>query len=77
MKTGAEKGKRCISIHCFIRVGKSVGFSWGAIAIFYGCIFKVDVTTLKMARKPVKLQRKIQLDALGKVNRIKKNRRRK
>jgi len=31
----------------------------------------IDVTTLKMARKPVKIQRKIQQDALGKVNRIK------
>ena len=32
-----------------------------------------DVTTLKMAMKPVKLQnkRKIQQDALGKVNRVK------
>ena len=25
----------------------------------------VDVTTLKMARKPVKIQRKVQQDALG------------
>ena len=31
----------------------------------------VDVTTLKMARKPVKIQRKIKEDALGKVNLIK------
>ena len=31
----------------------------------------VDVTTLKMAGRPVKLQRKIQQDALGKVNRVK------
>ena len=31
----------------------------------------VDVTTLKMARKPVKIQRKVQQDALRKVNRIK------
>ena len=31
----------------------------------------VDVTTLKMARKPVKIQRKVQQDALGKVNRMK------
>ena len=31
----------------------------------------VDVTTLKMTRKPVKIQRKVQQDALGKVNRIK------
>ena len=30
----------------------------------------VDVTTLKMARKPVKIQRKVQQDALGKVNRV-------
>ena len=36
----------------------------------------VNVTTLKMARKPVKLQMKVQQDALGKVNRIKENRRR-
>ena len=36
----------------------------------------VDVTTLKIARKPVKLQRKIQQDALGKVNRFKEIRRR-
>ena len=32
----------------------------------------VDVTTLKMARKPVKIHRKVQPDALGKVNRITK-----
>ena len=31
----------------------------------------VDVTTLKIARKPVKIQRKVQQDALGRVNRIK------
>jgi len=31
----------------------------------------VDVTTSKMARKPVKLQKKIQQDALAKVNRVK------
>ena len=31
----------------------------------------VVVTTLKMARSPVKIQRKVQQDALGKVNRIK------
>ena len=31
----------------------------------------VDVTTLKMARKPVKIQKKNQQDALGKVNREK------
>ena len=31
----------------------------------------VDVTTLKIPRKPVKIQRKVQQDALGKVNRIK------
>ena len=31
----------------------------------------VDVTTLKMARKPVKIRRNVQQDALGKVNRIK------
>ena len=31
----------------------------------------VDVTTLKMARKPMKIQRKVQQDALGKVNRTK------
>ena len=31
----------------------------------------VDVTTLKMARKPVKLQKKIQQDALREVNRMK------
>jgi len=36
----------------------------------------VDVTTLKMARKTVKLQRKVQQDALGKVNRAKEIRRR-
>ena len=36
----------------------------------------VDVTTLKMARKPVKIQRKVQQDALGKVNRVKEIRRR-
>ena len=35
-----------------------------------------DVTTLKMARKPVKLQRKGQQDALGKVKRVKEIRRR-
>ena len=28
----------------------------------------VDVTTLKMARKPVNIQRKVQQDALGKVS---------
>ena len=31
----------------------------------------LNVTTLKMARKPVKIQRKVQQDALGKVTRIK------
>ena len=31
----------------------------------------VDLATLKMARKPVKIQRKVQQEALGKVNRIK------
>ena len=31
----------------------------------------VDITTLKMARKLVKIQRKVQQDALGKVNKIK------
>ena len=36
----------------------------------------VDVTTLKMARKLVKIQRKVQLDALRKVNRIKEINRR-
>ena len=36
----------------------------------------VDVTTLKMTRKPVKLQRKVQQDALGKVNRVKEINRR-
>ena len=36
----------------------------------------VDVTTLKMARKPVKIQRKVQQDALGKVNRVKEIRKR-
>ena len=30
----------------------------------------VDVATLKMARKPVKMQRKVQQDALGKVNNL-------
>ena len=34
----------------------------------------VDVTTLKMARKPVKIQRKVQQDVLRKVNRIKETR---
>jgi len=37
--------------------------------------FLVDVTTLKMARKPVKIQRKVQQDVLGKVNREKEIRR--
>ena len=37
---------------------------------------QVDLITLKMARKPVKIQRKVQQDALGKVNRVKENRRR-
>ena len=36
----------------------------------------VDVTTLKMARKPVNIQKKLQQDALGKVNRGKEIRRR-
>ena len=36
----------------------------------------VDVTTLKMARKPVKIQRKIQQNALENLNRIKEIRRR-
>ena len=36
----------------------------------------VDVTTLKMTREPVKIQRKVQKDALGKVKRIKEIRRR-
>ena len=36
----------------------------------------VDIITLKLARKPVKLQRKIQQDALVKVNRGKEIRRR-
>ena len=36
----------------------------------------VDGTTIKMARKPVKIQRKVQQDALGKVNRVKEIRRR-
>ena len=36
----------------------------------------VDVTTLKMARKPVKIQMKVQQDALGKVNRVKEINRR-
>ena len=31
----------------------------------------VDVNNLKNGRKPVKLQRKVQQDALGKVNRVK------
>ena len=31
----------------------------------------VDVTTLEMARKLVKIQRKIEQDALGKVNKTK------
>ena len=31
----------------------------------------VNVTTLKMAGKPVKIQRKVQQDALGEVNKIK------
>ena len=34
------------------------------------------LTTSKMARKPVKLQKKVQQDALGKVNRVKEIRRR-
>ena len=36
----------------------------------------VVVTTLKMARKPVQIQRKVQQDALEKVNRVKEIRRR-
>ena len=36
----------------------------------------VDVTTLKIARKQVKIQRKLQQDVLGKVNRVKEIRRR-
>ena len=36
----------------------------------------VDVATLKMARKSVKIQRKVQQNALGKVNRVKEIRRR-
>ena len=36
----------------------------------------VDVTTLKIARKPVSYRRKIQQDALGNVNRVKEIRRR-
>ena len=46
----------------------------GNVSIYYNipiCAVSVDVTTLKMARKPVKIQRKVQQDALGKVNRIK------
>ena len=31
----------------------------------------VDVRFLKLARKPAKIQRKVQQDALGKVNRVK------
>ena len=34
------------------------------------------LTTLKNGRKPVKLQKEIQQDALGKVNRVKEIRRR-
>ena len=34
-------------------------------------------TTVKMARKPMKIQRKVQQDALGKVNRVKESSRRK
>ena len=36
----------------------------------------VDVNNLKNGRKPVKLQRKVQQDALGKVNKVKEIRRR-
>ena len=36
----------------------------------------VDVNNLKNGRKPVKIQRKVQQDALGKVNRVKEIRRR-
>ena len=35
------------------------------------CTVLVDVTTLKISRKPVKLQKEVQQDALGKVNKIK------
>ena len=35
----------------------------------------VDVNNLKNDRKPVKLQRKVQQDVLGKVNRVKEIRR--
>ena len=37
---------------------------------------KVDVTILKLAKKPVKLQMRVQQDAPRKVNRIKEIRRR-
>ena len=37
-------------------------------------VMVVDVTTLKLAKKPVKILRKVQQHALGKVNRIKKMR---
>ena len=36
----------------------------------------VDINNLKNGRKPVKLQRKVQQDAPGKVNRVKEIRRR-
>ena len=36
----------------------------------------VDVNNLKNGRKPVKIQKKVQQDALGKVNRVKEIRRR-
>ena len=45
------------------------------VAEHFPVVVGFDVTTLKMVRKPVKLQRKIQQDALGKVNRVKEIRR--
>ena len=44
---------------------------------FLKLVVVVDVKTLRMARKPVKMiRRKVQQDALGKVNRLKEIRRR-
>ena len=56
-------GEQSIYIHIYICPSPNKGY-W------------VDVRILKMARKPVKLQRKIQQDALGKVNRVKEIKRR-
>ena len=44
--------------------------------VFFRVLLLFDVTTLKMARTPVKLQKENRAGCAGKVNRVKENRRR-